>query len=266
MKQRPSKKIVAQPVRQLARRSASRIPVGYPALLKDIKARIRTAQIKASLSVNRELIELYWSIGRDIVARQHLEGWGAGVINRLARDIRTAFPGIEGFSPSNISRMRAFHRAWADVPAISAQPVPNMHPPISAQPVPKMTGSLPPSVLMEIPWGRGVALRDRLAATRRRARPAALSAGETSDGVSTSMGPASLRGAATPRGIIRGHEIDSLRGHSFLHQPGAKMLPVLTPSILQQPVGEITEADVSILQQPVAELEGASILPQRGTR
>ncbi len=157
-RRQPSKTIVPQPAGQLARSSAAGLPRGYPALLEDIKSRIRTAQIKASLSVNREMIGLYWSIGRDIVARQHLEGWGAGVINRLAKDIRTAFLGIEGFSPSNISRMRAFHLAWADVPAISAQPVPNMQPPISAQPVPKIAESLPPSVLMEIPWGHNIAL------------------------------------------------------------------------------------------------------------
>jgi hypothetical protein len=100
---RPSRPgaIVAQPVGQLARRSGSRIPVGYPALLEDIKSRIRTAQIKASLSVNRELIELYWTIGRDIVDRQRREGWGKSVVERLANDLRRAFPGLSGYSPQN---------------------------------------------------------------------------------------------------------------------------------------------------------------------
>ena len=59
------------------------IPAGYGELLDDIKARIRSAQIKAALAVNSELIALYWSIGRDIVERQRREGWGTKVIDRL---------------------------------------------------------------------------------------------------------------------------------------------------------------------------------------
>ena len=64
--------------------------VDYQVLLTDIKSRIRTAQIKASLAVNRELIQLYWDIGGLIVQRQQTEGWGAGVIDRLA----SAFSGL----------------------------------------------------------------------------------------------------------------------------------------------------------------------------
>src|SRR5580700_3163681 len=75
-------------------------PPGYAALLRDIKERVRTAQVRAALAVNRELILLYWSIGRDILERQKVEGWGTKVIERLAKDLVTEFPGIEGFSPS----------------------------------------------------------------------------------------------------------------------------------------------------------------------
>jgi hypothetical protein len=85
---------------------------GYRALLTDIKARIRVAQIKASLSINRELIQLYWDIGGLIVNRQRAEGWGKSVVEKLASDVQKEFPGIEGFSPRNIWRMRAFHLAW----------------------------------------------------------------------------------------------------------------------------------------------------------
>jgi DUF1016 N-terminal domain len=86
--------------------------VGYQALLKDIKSRIRKAQIKASLAVNRELIQLYWDIGGLIVNRQRAEGWGKSVVEKLASDIQKDFPGIEGFSPRNLWRMRAFYLAW----------------------------------------------------------------------------------------------------------------------------------------------------------
>lgn len=63
------------------------LPTDYPLLLNDIKERIRVAQIKANLSANRELIQLYWEIGWLIAARQQKEGWGADVIPRLARDL-----------------------------------------------------------------------------------------------------------------------------------------------------------------------------------
>jgi hypothetical protein len=66
-------------------------PPGYAALFKDIKERVRTAQVRAALAVNRELIVLYWSIGRDILDRQKIEGWGTKVIERLAKDLGTEF-------------------------------------------------------------------------------------------------------------------------------------------------------------------------------
>src|SRR5690349_356089 len=84
----------------------------YAALLDDLKARIRTAQIKAALAVNRELIVLYWDIGRAIVERQKAEGWGKAVVDRLATDLQSEFPDESGFSPRNVWRMRAFYRAW----------------------------------------------------------------------------------------------------------------------------------------------------------
>ena len=66
-------------------------------LLKEIKSRIHTAQIKAAISVNRELIKLYWHIGKSIVERQRKEGWGKSVVERLSQDIQKAFPGIAAF-------------------------------------------------------------------------------------------------------------------------------------------------------------------------
>ena len=57
---------------------------------------------------------LYWQIGRDILARQAEQGWGAKMIDRLAHDLRTAFPDMQGFSPRNLKYMRAFAEAWPD--------------------------------------------------------------------------------------------------------------------------------------------------------
>lgn len=63
------------------------LPAGYDALLEGIKDRVRTAQVKAALAVNRELVLLYWEIGRSIVERQQAEGWGKAVVDQLAVDL-----------------------------------------------------------------------------------------------------------------------------------------------------------------------------------
>jgi DUF1016 N-terminal domain len=86
-------------------------PEGYADWLADLKGRIHTAQQRATLAVNRELVLLYWQIGRDILARQAQQGWGAKVIERLAHDLRAAFPEMKGFSRANLMYMRAFAQA-----------------------------------------------------------------------------------------------------------------------------------------------------------
>jgi hypothetical protein len=67
-------------------------PAGYADWLAELKTRIHAAQQRATLAVNRELVLLYWQIGRDILSRQAEQGWGARVVDRLAADLRTAFP------------------------------------------------------------------------------------------------------------------------------------------------------------------------------
>jgi predicted nuclease of restriction endonuclease-like (RecB) superfamily len=90
------------------------IPQGYAELLAHLKQRIHEAQVRAALSVNRELVLLYWQIGREILQRQGQEGWGAKVIDRLARDLRAAFPEMKGFSPRNLKYMRALAATYPD--------------------------------------------------------------------------------------------------------------------------------------------------------
>ncbi len=94
--------------------SLSPPPEGYAGWLADLKGRIHSAQQRATLAVNRELVLLYWQIGRDILARQAEQGWGAKVIERLAHDLRAAFPEMKGFSRANLMYMRAFADAWPD--------------------------------------------------------------------------------------------------------------------------------------------------------
>ena len=86
----------------------------YSSWLTDLKLRVEQARQRAALLVNRELIALYWQICRDILERQQRQGWGAKVIDQLARDLKAAFPDMRGFSPRNLKYMRAFAEAWPD--------------------------------------------------------------------------------------------------------------------------------------------------------
>jgi predicted nuclease of restriction endonuclease-like (RecB) superfamily len=112
-------------------------PDGYADWLADLKGRIHTAQQRATLAVNRELVLLYWHIGRDILARQAEQGWGAKVIERLAHDLRAAFPDMKGFSPRNLKYMRAFAEAWPEAEIV------------------QQAAAL-------LPWGHNLVLLDRL--------------------------------------------------------------------------------------------------------
>ena len=133
------------------------VPASYGKLLEDLKTRIRTAQIKASLAVNRELIALYWHIGKSIVERQRIEGWGKSVVERLSADLGREFPGVAGFSLANIWRMRMFYLAWSE--PILSQPVTELEAQaILSQPVTELGDSIPPQPVAEIPWGHNIVL------------------------------------------------------------------------------------------------------------
>ncbi len=86
----------------------------YATLLSELKERIRSARLKAAVAVNGELILLCWGIGREILARQNIEGWGTRVIDRLEIDLRRDFPEMTGLSPRNLKYMRAFAEAFPD--------------------------------------------------------------------------------------------------------------------------------------------------------
>ncbi|MBI1920987.1 MAG: hypothetical protein HYS23_07890 [Geobacter sp.] len=84
----------------------------YADLLGDVKARIRQAQVKATLAANAEMILMYWDIGRLITERQQREGWGAGVIPRLSRDLHNELPESKGFSERNIKFMVQLYKEY----------------------------------------------------------------------------------------------------------------------------------------------------------
>ena len=91
------------------------LPNNYRSFLEDVKKRIRSAQLKAAISVSEELIKLYWSIGKDLVEKQEKEKRGTKLIEKFRKDIQRDFPGIEGFSRPNIFKMKAFYQAYAIV-------------------------------------------------------------------------------------------------------------------------------------------------------
>jgi predicted nuclease of restriction endonuclease-like (RecB) superfamily len=114
---------------QPAKKATDLLPKGYDELLRQLKERIRSARLRAGLAVNREMVLLYWQIGRDILRRQKQEGWGAKVIDRLAADLHGAFPDMTGLSPRNLKYMRAFAAAWPDEPIVqqAAAQIPWFH-------------------------------------------------------------------------------------------------------------------------------------------
>ncbi len=90
------------------------LPQDYADALAAIKSRIQQERLRVVLSANAAMVLLYWDIGRMILARQESAGWGAKVIDRLAADLREAFPDMKGFSPRNLKYMRAFAAAWPE--------------------------------------------------------------------------------------------------------------------------------------------------------
>jgi predicted nuclease of restriction endonuclease-like (RecB) superfamily len=100
------------------RRVAAVAPRSYARLLGEIKERVQAARVRAGLAVNRELVLLYWHIGRRILEAQEYKGWGAKVVDRLAEDLSRTFPEMRGFSVRNLKYMRAFAEAWPDEPIV----------------------------------------------------------------------------------------------------------------------------------------------------
>ncbi|WP_123680663.1 YhcG family protein [Curtobacterium sp. PhB115] len=98
------------------------LPEDYAATLDALKKRVQSARFTAQRRVNTELVRLYWQIGAMILDRQQTAGWGSGLVDQLARDLRTAFPEMKGFSRRNVFYMRGFAAAWPG-PDVVQQPV-----------------------------------------------------------------------------------------------------------------------------------------------
>ena len=112
-------------------------PFDYTTLLSDLKTQIRAARTQAALAVNRELVLLYWSIGKRILEQQALQGWGAKVIQQLSGDLRLEFPDMQGLSRTNLLYTRAFAEAYPNLEFVQ-------------------------QVVGQLPWGHNVRLLDKV--------------------------------------------------------------------------------------------------------
>jgi predicted nuclease of restriction endonuclease-like (RecB) superfamily len=114
------------------------LPDDYATILAEIKQRIQTERLRVVMAANTAMVTLYWDIGRLILARQALQGWGARVIDRLSEDLKTLFPDMSGLSPRNLKYMRKFAESWPDREFVQR-------------------------TVAQIPWRSNVALLDKLA-------------------------------------------------------------------------------------------------------
>ena len=109
----------------------------YLKFIEEIKSEIQKQRISVVLNANTSMICLYWNIGRGILKKQEEEGWGAKIIDRMAKDLKDAFPEMSGFSPRNIKYMRKFAESWPDFEIVQR-------------------------VVAQIPWRTNISLMDKL--------------------------------------------------------------------------------------------------------
>ena len=110
---------------------------GYLQFIEEIKKEIQKQRVSVVMNANTSMICLYWNIGRAILEKQEKEGWGAKVIDRMSKDLKSAFPEMSGFSPRNIKYMRKFAQCWLDYEIVQR-------------------------VVAQIPWRTNITLMDKL--------------------------------------------------------------------------------------------------------
>jgi predicted nuclease of restriction endonuclease-like (RecB) superfamily len=110
----------------------------YQAFIGNLKTRIQQSQTRAALAVSRELIELYWHIGKEIVTAQKLHNWGDKVLEQIAKDLKASLPGITGFSRTTLYRVRNFYLTYAE------------------------TSEIVPPLVGQLPWAHNVVLLEKI--------------------------------------------------------------------------------------------------------
>ena len=112
----------------------------YRQWLGELKTRYRHVQLKAAVAVNTAMLQFYWELGADMVAKQTQFAWGSGFLTQLSADLGNEFPGVAGFSKRNLEQIRRWHAFWNQSPAIAQQAA---------------------SQLMGIPWWHHVVILSR---------------------------------------------------------------------------------------------------------
>ena len=146
----------------------------YKAWLSDIKFKVRNVQIKAALKVQTELLNFYWELGADIVAKQSQSRWGDGLIEQLSKDLMAEFPEMKGFSRSNLKYIKQWYLFYssATLPNQTAQqavsqltpeqkiqqPVGQIQEAEKSQQVVGQTGQRAITHITRIPWGHNIAI------------------------------------------------------------------------------------------------------------
>lgn len=121
----------------------SKMGDSYLEFIEEIKKEILKQRVSVVMNANASMIRLYWNIGRAILAKQEQEGWGAKVIDRMAKDLKEAFPEMSGFSPRNIKYMRKFAQCWSDEKIVQR-------------------------IVAQIPWRTNITLMDKLKTSEER--------------------------------------------------------------------------------------------------
>ena len=149
----------------------------YAAWLGEVKSRIQSARISVARSVNRDLILLYWDIGRGIVEKQEELGWGESVVEQLSGDLMRAFPQMKGFSPRNLWNMKRFFSTYA-IAAIWQQAVAKL--PATGLPTSNRQQAVAKSgesevveklqqLVAEVPWGHNLLILNKQSEPEERA-------------------------------------------------------------------------------------------------
>jgi len=142
-------------------RATSPVQPDYPAFLAALKERILHARTSAARAVNRELVLLYWDIGRGISLKQQAAGWGDAVVERLATDLLAEFPDMRGFSLANLWRMKQFYLAHSS-PEFLAQAAREFKPVPKGTPAVEFLAQAVREMAAAVPWGHHVFLFGRL--------------------------------------------------------------------------------------------------------
>ena len=122
--------------KQLAK-SESLLTKEYIIFFKEIKAKVLSSQLKAAVAVNSELIKLYWEIGNSVYQKQRNKKWGSKIIEKLAKDLKSNFPDMKGFSLRNLQYMVSFAREYT-------------------------CKSITQQLVAQIPWGHNILLLDKV--------------------------------------------------------------------------------------------------------